>query len=84
MFVVVGGLAKTMDVVDGKEGVLVHGVAMIAIANYQGVNPMEFRDQHLKNSQGVHGSQRVSRVRTQQDFVATRGWPSYCGRVCRC
>ena len=58
-----------MDVVDGEEGVLVDGVAVIAVANHQGVDAVELGDQHLQNAEGVHGAQSLGGVGSEQDLA---------------
>jgi hypothetical protein len=58
-----------MHVVDGQKRVLVHGVAVIAVANHQRIDAVKLRNQHLQNSQRVHGAQRVRRMRSQQHFA---------------
>ena len=69
LFVVVGGLAQAVDVVDGEEGVLVDGVAVIAVANDQGVDAVELGDEHFQNAEGVHGSQSMCGMGAEQDFA---------------
>ena len=62
-------LAERMNIVDGEEGMLVDGVAMIGIANYQGVDAVEFGDQQLQDAQGMHRAQSVSGVGPEQDLA---------------
>ena len=69
MLVVAGGLAEAVDVVDGEEGVLIDGVAVIAVANDQGVDAVELGDEHFKNAEGMHGAQGVRGVGAKQDFA---------------
>ena len=69
LFVVVGGLAQAVDVVDGEEGVLVDGVAVIAVADDERVDAVEFGDEHFQNAEGVHGAQRVGGVGAEQHFA---------------
>ena len=66
---IMGGLAQAVHVVDGEEGVLVDGVAVIAVPNHQCVDAVELGNQHLKNAQRVHGAQSVRGVRSQQNFA---------------
>jgi len=60
LLVFVDRLAEAVDVVDGEEGVLVDGVAVIRIPNNQGVDPMELGDEHFKDAEGVHGAEGVA------------------------
>ena len=69
LLVLVGGLAQAVHIVDGEEGVLVDGVAVIAVANDQRVDAVELGDQHLKHAERVHGAQRVRGVRAEQHFA---------------
>ena len=62
-------LAKAVHIVDGQERVLVNGVAVIAIANDERIDAVEFRDQHLQHAQRVHRAQRVCGVRSEQHFA---------------
>ena len=57
-----GRLAQAVHVVDGQEGVLVHGVAVIAVADHQRVDAVELGDQHLQHAQRMHGAQSMGRV----------------------
>ncbi len=47
LFVVVRRLAEGMHIVDRQEGMFVYGVSVIAVADDQGINPVELGDQHL-------------------------------------
>ena len=69
LLVVVGGLAQAVDVVDGQEGVLVDGIAVIAVANHQGVDAVELGNQHLQHAQRMHGAQRVGGVGPEQNLA---------------
>ena len=69
LLVFVGGLAQAVDVVDGEEGVLIDGVAVIGIPNHQGVNAVELRNEHFQNAEGVHGAQRMSGIGSEQHFA---------------
>ena len=69
LLVVVRGLAQAVHVVDGEEGVLVDGVAVIAVANDQRIDAVELGDQHLQNAERVHGAQRVRGVGAEQHFA---------------
>ena len=69
LLVVADRLAKAVDVVDGEQGVLVDGVAVIAVANHQGVDAVELGDEHLQNAEGVHGAQGMGGVGSEQDFA---------------
>src|ERR1035437_3326739 len=60
-------LARRVDIVDGKEGVLVDGVAVIAVADHQGVDAVELRDEHLQNAQGMHSAEGMCGVRPYED-----------------
>ena len=62
-----------MDIVDGEEGVLVDGVAVIAVANHKGVDTVELGDEHFQNTEGVHGAESMSGVRPEKD--RTEGVP---------
>ena len=89
LLVFVRGLAQAVDIVDGQEGMLIDGVAMIAVANDQGVNAVELRDQHLQNAEGMHGAQAHARRGVQAALRARhstdkglRGyeWPARAAR----
>ena len=69
LFAVMRGLAQAVHVVDGEEGVLVDGVAVVAVANDQRIDAVELGDQHLQDAERVHGAQRVRGVRAEQDFA---------------
>ena len=69
LFVVVRGLAQAVHVVDGEEGMLVDGVAVIAVANHQRIDAVKLGNQHLQHAECVHGPQRVRRVRPQQHLA---------------
>ena len=69
LFVVVRGLAQAVHVVDGEEGVLIDGVAVVAVADDEGVDAVELRDEHLQNAERVHGAQCMCRVGAEQDFA---------------
>jgi hypothetical protein len=69
LFVIVGGLAKTVDVMDGQEGVLVDGIAVIAVADDQCVNAVKLGDEHFKHAECVHGAEGVCGVGSEQDFA---------------
>ena len=69
VFVVVRGLAQAVDVVDGEEGVLVDGVAVVAVADDEGVDAVELGDEHLQHAESVHGAKSVGRVGAEQDFA---------------
>ena len=64
-----GGLAQAVDVVDGEEGVLVDGVAVIAVADDEGVDAVELGNEHLQNAERVHGAQGMGGVGAEQDFA---------------
>ena len=72
LFVVVRRLAQAVHVVDGQEGVLVDGVAVIAVANDQRVDAVELGNQHLQHAERVHGAQRVRGVRARAALRAAR------------
>ena len=69
LLVVVRGLAQAVHVVDGEEGVLVDGVAVIAVADDQGVDAVELGDEHFQHAESVHGAERVGGVGAEQDFA---------------
>ncbi len=69
VFVVVGGLAQAVHIVDGEKGVLVDGVAVIAVADDESVDAVELGDEHLENAESVHGAERVRGVGAEQDFA---------------
>jgi len=69
VFPVVGGLAQGVDVVDGEEGVLVDGVAVVAVADDEGVDAVELGDEHLEDAEGVHGAEGVGGVGAEEDFA---------------
>ncbi len=72
LLVLVRRLAEAVHVVDGEEGVLVDGVAVVAVADDQGVDAVELGDQHLENAEGVHGAQGVRGVRARAGLRAAR------------
>jgi hypothetical protein len=65
--------SQRLQVLDGHQGMLVHGVAVVEIADDQTINDAEFREERRQQAQAVHGTQRISRVRLEQD--ATQGRP---------
>src|ERR1039458_6058198 len=67
LFVFEGRLAERVDIVDDKEGVLVDGVAVIAVADHQGVDAVKLGDEHLQNAESVHGAESMSGVRPKED-----------------
>ena len=69
LFVFVGGLAERVDVVDGEEGMLIHRVAVVAVADDQRIDAVELGNQHLKDAEGVHGAESVRGMRAEQDFA---------------
>ena len=69
LLVLVGGRAQGVHVVDDEEGVLVDGVAVVAVADDERVDAVELGNQHLKNAERVHGAQSVRGVRTEQHFA---------------
>jgi len=69
LFVVVSGLEEAVDVIDDQEGVLIDGVAVIAVADNQGVNAVKLGDEHLENAEGVHGAEGMSGVGAEEDFA---------------
>ena len=60
-----------------EEGVFVDGVAMIGVANDERIDAMKFRDEEFKDAERVHRSQRVSGMRTEQNFAQAvpEKWP---------
>ena len=64
-------LAQGMHVIDHQEGVLVDGVAMIRVADDQGVDAVELGDEQLQDAQRMHGAQRVRGVGPEQNFAQT-------------
>jgi hypothetical protein len=69
LFVVVNGLAQSVHVVDGQEGMFIHRVAVIAVADNQGVDAVELGDEHLQDAKGVHGAQCLGGVGAEQHFA---------------
>ena len=63
------GLAQRMDVVDGEEGVLVDGVAVIAVADDQRVDAVELGDEHFEHAEGMHGAEGMGGMGAEQDFA---------------
>ena len=45
-----------MEALDGQEGMLIHGEAMIEITHYQRVDQLEFGQQQGQQPQGMHGA----------------------------
>ena len=66
-------LLEAVHVVDGEEGVFIDGIAVIAVANDQGIDAVEFGDEHFKNAEGVHGAESMGGVGAKQHF--TQGVP---------
>ena len=69
LLVLVRGRAQGVDIVDDEEGVLVDGVAVVAVADDERVDAVELGDEHLENAERVHGAQRVRGVGAEQDFA---------------
>ena len=69
LLVVVRRLPQPVHVVDGQKRVLVHGVAVIAVADHQRIDAVELRNQHLQHAQRVHRAQRMRGVRSQQHLA---------------
>ena len=59
--------AESLQVLDGFERMLVHRVAVVEIADHQGVDSSELREQGHEQSQAVHGAQSLGGARQQQD-----------------
>jgi hypothetical protein len=49
--------------------VLVNGVAVVAVADNQGVDAVKFGDKHLKYAEGMHGAECLSGVGAEEDFA---------------
>ena len=69
LFPLVMRLAEGVDVIDDEEGVLVDGVAMVGVADDERVDAMEFGDEQLEDSEGVHGAQSMGGVGADQNFA---------------
>ena len=69
LLVLVGGRAQAVDVVDDQEGVLVDGVAVVAVANDERVDAVEFGNQHLKHAERVHGAESMRGMGAEQHFA---------------
>ena len=69
LLVLVGGRAQGVDVVDDEEGVLVDGVAVIAVADDERVDAVELGDEHFQNAERVHGAESMSGVRAEKHFA---------------
>ena len=50
----------------------VHGVVMIEIANHQGIDGREFREEANQNALGVHGAEGVGGVGRDQNLLQVR------------
>ena len=62
-------LLQPVQSIDHNQGVLIHRVAVVRIADHQRVNPVELRQQQLQNPQRVHHAQRLARKEPQQDLL---------------
>ena len=69
LLVLACGRAQGVDVVDDQKGVLVDGVAMVAVADDERVDAVEFGDEHLENAERVHGAQSVGGVGAEKHFA---------------
>ena len=67
LIVFMGGLTQAVDIVDDEEGMFIDCVAVITVADDQGVDAVKLGDEHLQNAEGVHGAEGVSGVRPEQD-----------------
>ena len=54
--------AELLNIFDGDEGMGVHRVVMVEIADYQGIDGGEFREDANKDPLGVHGAEGVGGV----------------------
>ena len=62
----VGGGAQAPEILQGDEGVLVHGVAMEEVADHEALDLLEFgkdRGEHAGIVHGAHGGGRVRQRR---------------------
>ena len=62
-------LAEGVHIVDDEEGMFVDGITVVGVADDQRVDAMEFGNEQLENAQGMHGTQRVRSVRSQQNLA---------------
>ena len=69
LLVLIGGGAQGVHVVDDQEGVLVDGVAVVAIADNESVNAVELGDEHFEHTEGVHGAQGLGRVGPEKNLA---------------
>ncbi len=83
------GLAQAVQIFNRLQRVFIHRETMRDIAHRQRVNPLQLRQEQRQQVQGVHGAQRVRRVRFRQNFfqkspkvAAAGGWPASCGLAC--
>src|SRR6185369_101386 len=73
----VGG-SQRVDVLDRNQGMFIDRVAMVIIANHQGIDRLKFRKQQDQHPQPVHGAQSGAGMRRHQDLPEVR---PYLGRI---
>src|SRR5580658_306417 len=64
-----GGLTQAVHIVDGEEGVLVDGIAVIRIPYYEGIDAVEFGYEHFEDAECMHSAERVGGVGAEQNFA---------------
>ena len=65
----VGRVGEFLQVLDGAQGVLVHGVAVIKIAHHQRIDRAHFRQNFHQDSQPVHRPQSHPRIIGGKNFL---------------
>ena len=67
-----GFAAEILEIFDGNEGMGVHGVVMIEIANDERIDGREFREEADEDSLGVHRAEGVCGVRRDENLLEVR------------
>src|SRR5208283_1490419 len=75
------GLSKILQVLDGAEGMLVNGIAVIEIADDQGIDTAELRKNLDKKAEAMHGTKRGAGIVAAEDV--TKHWPGDAGVALR-
>ena len=60
---------EPVQVFNGDQGMFVHGIAVVIVANHQRVDGLKFGEQQVKQAEPVHGAQRSRRVRHDQNLA---------------